>query len=284
MFKHYYKLTKPGMIYGNAITAAAGFFLASRGHVHGRLLLATIIGLSLVIASGCVFNNIYDRKIDAKMARTKRRELARGAIGVRPAFIYGCILITLGAIDLYFFANPACLIAALAGFVFYVFLYTPLKHRTAHAALVGAVAGATPPVIGYTAVTARFDLGALLLFLMLLFWQMPHFYAIAIRRLNDYIAAGVPVMPARYGLTSTKIQILLYTFAFLVAAILLKVYGFTGYVYLIMAMALGVIWLYKDFRGFKAADNAHWAKNMFLFSLITLTTLSVFIAFGNFLP
>ncbi|MEJ0021846.1 MAG: heme o synthase [Candidatus Doudnabacteria bacterium] len=279
MFKIYYQLTKPGIIYGNAITTIAGFFLASRGHMNWRLLLATLVGLSLVIASACVFNNLYDRDIDRKMERTRSRALVTGSISKTNAIIFGIVLIFLGAFVLRFHTNTRALLAALFGFFVYVFAYTPLKHRSVHATLVGAIAGAVPPVVGYTAVTNRFDLAALLLFLILVAWQMPHFYAIAIRRLDEYRSAGIPVLPVQKGIAVTKINILLYIVAFIIATTLLTLFGFAGYIYLVVMLLFGLIWLTVCIQGFRANNNdSVWARNMFKFSLVVLLVFSVAIS------
>ena len=171
----YYELTKPGIIYGNALTAVAGFFLASSQDIDWRLLLAAVLGLSFVIASACVFNNYVDREIDARMTRTSSRALAAGHISPHYALLFGLALLVLGILVLHYYTTPLALWVATFGFVVYVFLYTPLKPRSASALYVGAIAGATPPVVGYVAVTNTFDLYTLVLFAALYVWQIPHF-------------------------------------------------------------------------------------------------------------
>src|SRR5579859_5456309 len=135
MVKSYYHLTKPGIIYGNAITALAGFFLASKEHVSLMLMLSMLVGLSLVIASACVFNNIWDKDIDARMDRTKTRAIVAGKISKTAAFIFGSILIVAGTLLLALFTNRYSLSTALLGWLVYVFVYTPLKRKTVHATL-----------------------------------------------------------------------------------------------------------------------------------------------------
>lgn len=277
MLRQYYHLTKPGIIYGNALTAVAGFLLGSKDHLPLILFLSMLIGLSLVIGSACVFNNIFDRDIDGKMARTNKRGMVTGEVSKTAALVYGAILFLIGVIILRHYTNEYALAAALVGFIVYVFFYTPLKRRTAHATLIGAIAGATPPVVGYAAVANRFDLGALVLFLILVFWQMPHFYAIAIRRLKDYQDAGVPVLPAKSGIKNTKIQILIYLIAFIFSAFALTIFGFTGYVYLAVMIVLSLIWLRFAIQGFYTSDDTAWAKKLFLFSLMVLTLWCVII-------
>ncbi len=288
MFKNYYELTKPGIIYGNSLPAAAGFLLASKENFDLKLFFVMLVGLALVIASGCVFNNIYDSKIDVEMERTKNRALVTGKISRQNAIIFGSILLILG-ITTFIVFSPAwrlyfSLFTALLGFAVYVFFYTPLKHKTVYATLIGSIAGATPPVVGYTAVSNNFDLGALLLFIALVFWQMPHFYAIAIRRLKDYQAAGIPVLPAVKGIHTTKINIIFYIVAFIVAASLLTFFRFTGYTFFIAIVLLGLGWLGLALKGFKKdIDDKLWAKKVFFFSLYVLLAFSVLLSLDSVL-
>ncbi len=278
MTKAHIVLTKPGIILGNVITTAGGFALASRGDINYWLFLVTLIGLCFVIASSCVFNNYIDRHVDAKMARTKNRPLATGKVLGKNAIIFGVILGVIGAWILAVYTNPLALFIALAGFAIYVFPYSLGKYRTSYGTLIGSVAGAAPPLVGYTAVTHSFDLGALLLFLIVVFWQMPHFYAIAIYRFNDYSRAGVPVLPVKEGMHVTKVHMVLYAIAFILAALSLTVMGFTGYVYFAVAAILGIIWLLQCLKGFKCKNDAVWARKVFLFSLVVITGLCVMMA------
>ncbi|HEV8677370.1 MAG TPA: heme o synthase [Candidatus Paceibacterota bacterium] len=193
MIKAYYKLAKPGIVYGNALMFAAGFFVASSRGIDWPLFFSSLIGLSLIIGSACTFNNVADRSMDAKMPRTQKRAIPAGLISTRAALIFGSVLFLLGAATLFFFSSPLALAASAIGFFVYVFLYTPLKPKTKYALFVGAVAGAMPPVAGYAAVTNRFDWIAALLFALLFLWQLPHFVAIAFYRFEDYRLAGVPL-------------------------------------------------------------------------------------------
>lgn len=284
MLRTYYTLTKPGIIYGNAITAAAGFLLASAGHIDYWLLLATLLGMSLVIASGCVFNNYTDRELDAKMARTKKRALASGLVSGRSAIIYATVLGLAGFVVLALYTNRLTVGIGLVGLFVYVVLYGASKRRSIHGTLVGSIAGATPPVAGYCAVTDRFDSGALILFLILVFWQMAHFYAIATYRLNDYQAAGIPVLPVKKGILVTKVQILIYMVAFVVAALMLTVFGYTGYSYLVAIAILGLAWLWLGVQGLTVRDSKLWARQIFLSSLVVIISLSVLLSIGAILP
>ena len=278
MLKTYYKLTKPGIIMGNAITASGGFFLASRGHIDLASFGFMLLGLSLIMASGCVFNNYIDRVIDEKMARTKNRALVKGEIPVRNALVFAVSLVTSGSLVLGVFTNFLTLAVAVAGFVVYVFIYTPLKTRTTHGTLIGSISGAIPPVVGYVAVSGRLDLGSLLLFVIISLWQMPHFFAIAMYRLSEYKAALIPVLPVVKGIYVTKVQMLIYTMAFLLTSLLPTVFGYTGYAYFTVATAMGLLWLMLCIKGFTAKNDNIWARKMFKLSLFVITALSIMIS------
>jgi heme o synthase len=274
----YFSLTKPGIIAGNAITAAAGFALASRGNINIWLLLATLAGLSFIIAAACVINNCLDRIADGKMVRTRNRVLVKGLVSVQNAVVFAIALGLCGIFVLARYTHLLTLIVALTGLFVYAAMYTLWKYRSSYGTLIGGIAGAVPPVVGYTAVSHGLDLGAFLLFAIIFFWQMPHFFAIAIYRLNDYAAASIPVLPIDKGMLATKKQMLFYTFAFTAAAVMLTFFGYTGYFYLSVAALLGLLWLRLCFKGFKTDNDTRWARQMFLFSLITVTVLSLMMA------
>lgn len=282
MIKSYYYLTKPGIIYGNLLSVIAGFFLASGGEFNPIIFLATLIGIAFVIGSGCVFNNYIDREIDEKMDRTKKRALVTKKIPVTNALIFGTILGLLGFDILYFLANPLTAFIAFIGFFFYVVMYSIWKRKSSFGTIVGSISGAVPPVVGYTAVSNNFDIAAFLLFLLLVLWQMPHFYAIAIFRIQDYKSAGIPVLPIQNGIHTTKIHTLGYIVAFILTLPFLTFFGYTGYLYLVIMLILSFIWLVRGIKGFKTTDNTLWAKNLFKFSLIILLALCVTLSLNSF--
>lgn len=280
VIRNYCMLTKPGIILGNALTAAAGFALVSRGIINLWLFLATLIGLSLVIGSACVFNNYIDRELDAKMSRTKNRPLAKGVIPIKHALVFGALLGVYGTLLLAIFVNLLTAAIALFGFYVYVFLYSFKKHYTSHATLIGSIAGAVPPVVGYTAVHNGINLAAFILFMMVVMWQMPHFFAIAIYRLEDYHAASIPVLPIKKGITSTKVVMLLYIIGFILSASMLPLFGYTGYAFLIVMSLLGLIWLLFSIQGFTCHNDRSWARKMFFFSLVIVLAFCVMMPFS----
>jgi len=263
---NYYLITKPGIIFGNLLTLAAGFLLAS--HTFSPLLfLTTLSGLALVIASACVFNNCIDKTIDKKMERTKNRPIASEKLQTQHAFIFASILGVLGIAILSAFTNITATLTAGLGFFIYVCIYSFLKTRTIYGTAIGSIAGAIPPVVGYTAVTNQLDFGSLVLFTALLFWQMPHFFSIALFRLNDYKQANVPVFPLKKGSYLTKIRITLYIAGFLLTILLLSPFHYA-------TLLAGAGWFFLSLLGFKIKDEAQWAKDMFIASLITIMTMS----------
>lgn len=270
MLKKYYDLAKPGIVYGNSIAVIGGFFLASKGHINIWLFVSALVGSALVMGSGCVFNNFLDRTIDKRMARTKKRALVSGSISGPAALTYGAVLGVIGLALLLWQTNILTMLIGVAGLFFYVVVYGFAKRRTTHSTLVGSISGALPPVAGYCAVSGRLDLGALLLFLVLAFWQMPHFYAIATYRRDEYAAAKLPILTVVKGVKRAKIEMLLYIVGFIIASVLLWASGYAGVVYLVAVSLVGLYWLWLAVKGFQASNDDKWARGLFGFSLIVL--------------
>ena len=272
-------ITKPGIIFGNIVTVSGGFFLGSHGAIHFKLLLLTLLGMALVIASGCVFNNVIDRDIDHLMERTCDRVLVKGLVSPKTALFYGGLLGVLGFLFLYLTTNWIAVLAAAIGWFVYVVVYSlSLKRRSTFGTTLGGIAGALPPVVGYAAASGRFDLGALLLFLILFFWQMPHFYAISIYRLKDFQAAALPILPLKKSIPYTKTCMLIYVIAFMGVAVLPSILGYTGVLYGLTASSLGVIWILLGLKGLYTQDDRKWARQMFGFSILAITLLCLAMA------
>lgn len=284
MLQAYYRLTKPGIIYGNTLTAAAGFFLASATYIDVGLLAAALSGLALVVASAGVFNNYMDRDIDSLMTRTKKRGLVSGVVSGKNALIYASLLGVGGLLILMTYTNVLTTLMAAVGLFTYVVLYGIAKRRSVYGTMVGSIAGSVPPVVGYLAVTNRFDGATIWLFLILACWQMPHFYAIAIYRLDDYRAAKLPVWPLVKGLAATKKQIVFYIAAFMAAVSMLTVFGYTGYTFLTVMLIVGLAWLWLGGRGFAASNDWLWARQLFRFSLLVIVAFSLTTSLSAWLP
>ena len=280
----FYRLTKPGIVYGNAFTAASGFILGAQGQWPLGRLAAMLGGIALIIACGCVCNNYIDRGIDAKMKRTQKRALVHGDISGRSALLYAACLGVAGSLLLGIFTNKLTLGVALTGLFFYVVVYGIGKRATVHGTVIGSISGAIPPLVGYTAAAGHLDGAALILFLILVCWQMPHFYAIAMFRRDDYAAAGIPVLPVVHGMRTTKYYIMVYIVLFILAVSALTVFGYAGYSYLVIMGSIGLYWAGRGIRGFNRADDVRWARSMFFASLMVLPALPIALLLNNWLP
>ncbi|EOW9553194.1 heme o synthase [Vibrio fluvialis] len=276
MIKGYISITKPGIIIGNLISVAAGYFLAAKSEAADVALLAyTLAGVAMVIASGCVVNNIFDRDIDLRMDRTRGRLLAQGEINVDHAFVYAIALLLGGTALLYRMANPLSTVVVLLGYVFYVFFYTMWYKRTSvYGTLVGSVSGAVPPLVGYLAVTNYISLEAVLLFALFCLWQMPHSYAIAMFRMQDYKTAGIPVLPVVSGIEKARKHMMAYVVAFNLVALALFLLGECGYEYLVIASAVCFMWTKVTFKPVTEDNYVQWSKTVFKVSLLVVMGIS----------
>jgi protoheme IX farnesyltransferase len=285
MVKNYALAAKPGIVLGNMAAAAGGFLLASRGCVDWTGMLWTVSGICLIVASGCVLNNLVDRGTDRIMTRTRNRVLAKGLISPKAALAYASILGTAGGTALWTATHPLSVAIAAAGFVVYVGLYSLyLKPRSVHATLIGSMAGAAPPLAGYCAVTHGFDGGAAILLLIFILWQVPHSYAIAVFRFEDYAAANIPALPVKRGLRVAKRQIRSYIAAFLAASLLLTFCGYTGCGYLAVTAVVGLYWLRVAWSDNGPCDDFLWGRKLFIVSILNISALSVMMAVDSRTP
>lgn len=283
--RSYLQLIKPGITLSNTISGVAGFFLAASFVVFSwAAFVGAIGGIAFIIASACVMNNILDRNIDKRMKRTAQRDVASGVISVPKALAVGIVLGLIGFGLLVFLTNTVTVLLGIVAYVWYVAIYGLAKRTTAYSTLIGGVAGALPPVAGYTALTGTIDAGAIILFLILFFWQMPHFYAIAMFRQSDYSSADLPVWSVKYGMKSSKLQIMVFTVVFAIVFLLLSFYGYTGIVYFVGSVLLSGYWLYKGVSLYNKVTDIKWAKAMFGVSLLVMMAMSVLIAIGGYLP
>jgi len=279
MYKIYLQLSKPGIVLGNLVSVTGGFLLGSRGAIDWQQGALVAAGVSLVVASGCAVNNVVDRDIDRRMQRTRHRPTASGAIAVPAALRYAAVLLVAGLGLLHASTQHLLpLILALLGYAVYAGLYTLyLKRRSVHGTLIGSIAGAMPPVVGYCAAIGGFDARAMLLLLLFSLWQMPHSYAIALVRAADYRAAAIPVLPLVRGHAAAKRQIIGYLLAFSAAAVTLGLFG-AGRIYLLSAPLACAGWLTVCIAGFRARDDARWARQVFFASIAVITVLSTAMA------
>lgn len=280
VFKDYIQIAKPGMIFSNLLGTIAGFCIAVRKMSFDleilNLFVIVCIGTIFVIAASAVLNNIYDRDIDKYMERTKERALTNGRVSRIGAIIYAIILIAIGEATLYSFVNEQAALIGAIGFVAYAFIYTASKRKTVLNTEIGCISGATPPIIGYVAVTGEYDLIVLMLFIWMFLWQPPHFFALAIRRAEEYKAVGVPMLPVVKGNKRAKIHMLVYSILMLLTSTLLFFFNILGIWYFIVAVGLGIIFVVKVIEGFAHIEKKkelQWAKKTFGYSIIYLTCM-----------
>ncbi|WP_339846148.1 heme o synthase [Paenibacillus sp. FSL W7-1088] len=267
-WKDFIHITKPGILRTNLIAVFGGFWLASQWDVNYGKMLLTLLGTVLIMASSCVFNNYFDRELDLKMERTRNRSLPTGRLTPKVVLSYAIILGVLGLFILFSFSGVLAGLCGIFGMFVYVIMYTLwLKRSSTWSTSIGGLSGAMPPVIGYVAVTGRMDLGAWLLLAMLFLWQPPHFWALAIRRVEDYRAGGFPLLPVVKGIERTKLQMIPYLVLQIFVPVLMYSYGYAGIFYLTVSLILSVLWLYYALKGFRAQDTYAWAKKVFLYSI-----------------
>lgn len=245
----YIRLTKPRIIELLLVTTVPAMILAERGWPSTWLVLATLIGGTLSAGGANALNCYFDRDIDAVMARTKSRPLPSGQIEPEKAAIFGLILGGVGFLFLQAFVNLLAAGLTLGALAFYVFVYTLILKRTTPLNIViGGAAGAIPPMVGWVAVTGEIQAPALVLFLLVVVWTPPHFWALSLNLAADYERAGVPMLPVVAGKRETEFQILLHTIAVVAVSFLLFVSDEIGVIYLVAALALGCVFIYYAYR------------------------------------
>ncbi|BAU26677.1 protoheme IX farnesyltransferase [Aneurinibacillus soli] len=275
--REYVGVTKVGITISNLMTLFAGLWLAADGPLPLSITLLTALGSSFIIMSGTSLNNYLDRDLDRHMERTKSRALVEGRLKPQNVMRLGLILGVLGSLML-LSVNALCAVLGLVALFFYVVVYTMWTKRTTTLnTLVGAVSGAMPPVMGYTAISGTLDLTAWILFFFMFIWQCPHFLALAMRRANDYRSAGFQMMPAVYGFRVTKNHILSYTIALVPISLMLYMVGEVGKVYLVAMSILGFGYLLLNFSGLFAKDDIKFGRRSFTYSIIYLTLFCLFV-------
>ena len=271
----YIQLTKPSIIYLLVLTAATAMFLVDGFETNIYKALTGIFGIGLIGASSAAINQILDLEIDGKMKRTDKRPLVSGKIPVINAITFAAILFIIGSFLLLSFNNFLSWALTVATWVFYAFLYTRiLKFAGPQNIVIGGLAGAMPPVLGWVALTGSISPLPLLLVAIIFVWTPPHFWALAIDRIDDYENANVPMMPVVKGIEYTKIQILLYSFLLLACSLLPFAIGSLGIFYFVSASSLGLIFIFLAARLMQDKNNSG-AIPFFLYSIIYLTILFV---------
>jgi protoheme IX farnesyltransferase len=274
-------LTKPEITFNVVLTALVGFLVAARGAVHAGLLLDTLLGTALVAGAASALNQVVERDLDAVMRRTVRRPLPAGRLTPHESLVFAIGLGAAGTAYLALSAGPLASGLAAATALSYLLVYTPLKRVTSLSTVVGAVPGAIPPMIGWAAARGRLDVGAWVLFLILFFWQMPHFLALAALYRRDYARAGFQVLPVvDPDGASTARQSVLYTLALLVVSLMPPFLGMAGRLYFFGALALGLAFIFYGVRLAIAPQSPAQASRLFRASLLYLPALCALMALG----
>ncbi|WP_243290242.1 heme o synthase [Bacillus sp. FJAT-47783] len=267
---------KTGIIKSNLITMFAGLTLSLYTYKFSLLekwdaIVFALIGTFLIIGAAGAFNNLYDRDIDSIMERTKNRPTVTGVIKPKTVLWLSIIMSILGLVAL-LLTTPLAALLGLLGLFFYVIPYTIwTKRRTVFNTEVGSISGAIPPLIGWAAIYPDITHPAILgLFVIAVIWQMPHFYAIAIRKHHEYKAANVPMLPVVKGVKRTYLQTNIYLVVLIATSFL---FGSLSVGIMLVALLLSIAWLVLSIVGYKKMDSEKWAKAMFIYSLIHMTIL-----------
>lgn len=283
LWQDYLELTKPKVVALLLLTAVIGMFLSTPGMVPGHILLFGNLGIGLCAASAAAINHLVDRRVDAVMARTRNRPVAQGRVNTANAILFASLLGIAGSGILYFLVNPLTAVLTVASLIGYAFVYTLfLKRATPQNIVIGGLAGAAPPLLGWTSVTNHVDPNALLLVLIVFAWTPPHFWALAIHRRDDYAKVEIPMLPVTHGIAYTKVHIMLYTILLIIASLLPFVVGMLGPLYLLGAVVLGAGFLYWAvvlLRG----NNSRAPMETFKYSSIYLMSLFLVMLIDHYL-
>ena len=271
--RQYYELTKPRIVMLAAFCAVIGMFLAADGMVPWEILVFGTLGISLLAGAGFTFNCMVERGVDARMARTRARPAARGEVSVPGALAFAGVLGGAGAWLLLEFVNPLTMWLTLATFVGYAVVYTVvLKPATPQNIVIGGASGAMPPLLGWAAVANDVGAQALVLFLIIFVWTPPHFWALALYRIDDDRRAGLPMLPVTHGPGITRLHILLYTVLLVATSLLPFMIRMSGWLYLVCAIALGAVFVAYAWRLWRDYSDA-LAKRTFGYSIFYLAAL-----------
>jgi protoheme IX farnesyltransferase len=274
-WRDYKELTKPNVVLLMILTSVIGMFMAVPGMVPLDVLILGNLGIALCAGAAAAVNHLVDQRVDQQMTRTHNRPLASGRVGTRQATLFALIIGGLGMMILLVFINTLTAWLTLASLVGYAFVYTLfLKRATPQNIVIGGLAGAAPPLLGWTAVTGEVHGHALLLVLIIFAWTPPHFWALAIHRREEYAAVGIPMLPVTHGVAFTKLQILLYTIIMFLITLLPYATRMSGPLYLLGAVVLGAGFLYWAIVLMRG-KNPNAPMETFKYSIIYLMALFV---------
>ena len=277
VLKNYLELTKPKVVLMMLITSIVGMLLASKSLPPLYLVVISMIGIGLCASSAATINQIIDRNIDANMARTSNRPLPQGEITTFNASLFAFALMIAGTAILVSQVNTLTAVLTVVSLIGYAFIYTVfLKRATPQNIVIGGLAGAAPPLLGWTSVTNSIDPNALLLVLIIFVWTPPHFWALAIYRKEDYARESIPMLPVTHGVKFTKLQIILYTILLVLVSLLPYIVLMSGNIYLFSALGLGLFYLYSSIKMY-LTDDVEYPMTSFKYSIYYI--FLIFLAF-----
>ena len=267
LLKSYYQLCKPNVVYMMLICAFVGMLLAEESVGSFGYLFVALTGIALCSASAAAINQVIDRNTDASMTRTDQRPLPKGELSVTHASVFAFVIGATGALILYLYVNTLTMILTIASLIGYAFIYTIyLKRATPQNIVIGGLAGAAPPLLGWSSITNTIDPYALLLVLIIFVWTPPHFWALAIYRKDEYAKESIPMLPVTHGVIFTKLQIVLYTIILFIVSLLPYVVLMSGPIYLYSALILSSMFLYSSVKLYYSSDDED-AMKTFQFSI-----------------
>tara|TARA_X000000368_G_scaffold332360_1_gene269537 strand:- start:753 stop:1619 length:867 start_codon:yes stop_codon:yes gene_type:complete len=283
LLKSYYQLCKPNVVYMMLICAFVGMLLAEESVTSYGYLFISLLGIALCAASAAAINQVIDRNTDASMTRTDQRPLPQGELSVTHASVFALVIGSIGALVLYLYVNTLTMILTLASLIGYAFIYTVyLKRATPQNIVIGGLAGAAPPLLGWASVSNTIDPYALLLVLIIFVWTPPHFWALAIYRKDEYAKESIPMLPVTHGVIFTKLQIVLYTIILFIVSVLPYVVLMSGEIYLFSSLILSTIFLYYSVNLYFSDDDED-AMKTFQFSIYYIFLIFIALLFDHFI-
>ena len=283
LLKSYYQLCKPNVVYMMLICAFVGMLLAEQSVGSYSYLFVSLVGIAFCAASAAAINQVIDRKSDASMTRTDQRPLPKGELSATHASLFAALIGFTGATILYVYVNTLTMLLTIASLIGYAFIYTVyLKRATPQNIVIGGLAGAAPPLLGWSAVTNTIDPYALLLVLIIFVWTPPHFWALAIYRKEEYAKESIPMLPVTHGVMFTKLQIVLYTIILFIVSLLPYVVLMSGIIYLISALALSSVFLYYSINLY-FSDSDEDAMSTFQFSIYYIFLIFLALLIDHFI-
>ncbi|PKF55794.1 protoheme IX farnesyltransferase [Alteromonadales bacterium alter-6D02] len=279
----YYQLTKPKVILLLLLTAVVGMCLASPKLPNISLLIWGCLGIGMLSSAGAVFNHCIDHNLDIKMARTKRRPIPQGKVSLYQAAVFGVLLSLVGSLVLWFLVNPLTAALTFVSMLGYAVVYTLwLKRATPQNIVIGGIAGAAPPLLGWTTMTGQLDGNALLLVMIIFTWTPPHFWALAIDRVGDYKKTGLPMLPVTHGVEFTKTMILLYTILLMAVGLLPFLTGMSGWFYFVGSSLINWGFFYVAWQ-LKFSPKKRSPMAVFKYSIYHLMILFIILLFDHYL-